>query len=80
MIEKFTKWLRKQRTYNMARRMAVLKTQADEAIQVREYAGKLYFSYRDTPLMPLADVKRDYIEELEVMRGTYIEYQKNKQK
>jgi len=67
-------WLRRQRDMGRERRKAELSAQAKAVIQVREFGGELYYSYRGAPLIRVEDVRLPYAEALEKSRAAYVAY------
>lgn len=68
------RWLAERRGRGVERRRAALAAQAREYIQVREYGGRLCYSFRDIPLFPVEDAGAPYGEALERARDAYVRY------
>lgn len=67
-------WLSRQRTRSTARKKAMLELQARQTLQIREFDGELYYSFRNIPIMLVGDVKVPYDEALEKARAAYVTY------
>jgi len=67
-------WLSSQRERGRARREASLRAEAGSLVQVREFAGELWYSYRGVPLIRLDDVSLPCAEALAKAREAYVAY------
>lgn len=82
MMKTIGEWIKSltehSRRANEAKRVAMLRIKADDALQVREFEGRLYICYRDLPIIEQAELKRPVEQMVGLARGIYIEYFKNR--
>lgn len=70
----FNDWLTRQRNRSKAKKEAVLRVQAKEVIQVREFNGVVYFAYHNVPLLRVEDIRTSIADTLTGIRDTYVKY------
>lgn len=77
-INQFCDWLRNVRTActrrRASRRERELRGESDRAIQVMEFAGKVWFCYGGTPLLEGGDLTADLPTALARARETWVNY------
>jgi len=77
IIKQFKDWLQRKRSHAIAKRKLSLRLQSEDLIQVREFKGEIYLSYRDVPLLRISELAPDTPQVLTRVRDTYVEYMTN---
>lgn len=78
IVGKVRAWYVEYKEYRRGKRIARVKELAirrsREEVQIMEYGGEMYISYRGIPIVRERDLGSSWCEVLEVSRGTYEEW------
>lgn len=65
---------------NLAKRITLLRAEAEDIIQVREFNGKLFVCYRDIPLVEESQLNNQAEITVKTVRVAYVEYFKDRKR